>query len=567
MKLSDSRQALKIFDPAVLLCVLPCALIIPNIVLDITDYSNWLEKIANVMLPFGVYLWLLGLSRNTGRTALLMFPFIFYAAFQVVLLYLYGESIIAVDMFLNVVTTNVGEATELLGNLSLAIMTVIVLYLVPVIWSIVLVCRGQTAPSSVTAVARKYGIISFLIGLGAMIAAYIFLPTFSFFRDVFPANVINNTITAAIRTEKTRKYPETSAGFNFHASSTRADSLPEVYVVVIGETSRADNWQLFGYGRSTNPRLSQRDSLLVFDKALSQSNTTHKSVPLLLTSTNPATFNDSIYRTKSFITAFRQAGYSTAFFSNQARNHSFIDFFAEEADSTCFIRDDGHHHKDLELVPMLRDFITSHGGCKVLVVLHTYGSHFNYKDRFDHGHAVFGPYEKAAAKPDNRAELVNAYDNTIVMTDAVLDQVITILEQLQCPSAMLYLSDHGEDIFDDRRERFLHSSPVPTYYQIHVPLLLWISPQLDAYDPSLYRNAAIERHSNIASNDIVFHTIMNLAGITSIYNDSTRSVVSPYYLDRPRVYLNDYNESIPLKHSGLRDYDFEQLDKNHISYE
>lgn len=556
---------MRFFNPAVLVFTLASVLIIPNIVLDITDYSNWLEKIANVMLPFGLYLWLMGLSRNTGRSTLLMFPFIFYAAFQVVLLFLYGESIIAVDMFLNVVTTNVGEATELLGNLSLAIMTVIILYLTPLIWAIVLIWRKQKAPVSTTAIARKYGVICMALGFLAMITAYIFLPTYSALRDIFPANVVNNSITAAIRTEKTHNYPKTSANFDFKASSNRASKLKEVYVLIIGETSRADNWQLLGYERATNPLLSQRDSLLIFSRALSQSNTTHKSVPLLLTCTTPATFGDSIYSTKSIITAFKQVGYSTAFFSNQARNHSFIDFFAEEADSTIFIRDDGQHHKDVELLSMMREFIDSHNSEKLFIILHTYGSHFNYKDRFEPEHAVFTPYDKATASAENRAELINAYDNTIVMTDALLDQVISTLKNLHCPAAMMYLSDHGEDIFDDSRGRFLHASPVPTYYQLHVPLILWMSSELNAIDNSFYVNATCHQNNDIASNDIVFHSLMQLAGISSVYCDSTRSIISQNYTDRPRSYLNDYNESIPLKCSGLRDYDFEKLAQKQIS--
>lgn len=68
-------------------------------------------------------------SRNCGRTFWLLFPFIFFGAFQLVLLYLFGQSIIAVDMFLNLVTTNSSEALELLDNLIPAIVIVVVLYI------------------------------------------------------------------------------------------------------------------------------------------------------------------------------------------------------------------------------------------------------------------------------------------------------------------------------------------------------------------------------------------------------------------------------------------------------
>ena len=46
-----------------------------------------------------------------------------------VLVYLYGNGVIAVDMFLNLVTTNPGEAMELLDNLVPAVAGVFILYL------------------------------------------------------------------------------------------------------------------------------------------------------------------------------------------------------------------------------------------------------------------------------------------------------------------------------------------------------------------------------------------------------------------------------------------------------
>lgn len=554
----------KIFSPSVLMWLVPLALIIPNIVLDITDYSNWLQKVVNVLLPLGVYMWLIGLSRNVGRTTLYMIPFMLYASFQTVLLFLYGESIIAIDMFLNLVTTNVGEASELLGNLSLAILTVIILYLLPMIWAAVLVCRKRLASATDIRLCRRIGKYTALAGFLALIAAYCFIPRFNILRDVFPVNVVNNTVMAARRTAATQEYFEKSASFNYGAESTRDNGIPEVYVLVIGETSRADNWQLAGYDRPTNPLLSQRRSLVFFDKALSQSNTTHKSVPLLLSHVSVETFNDSIYTTKSLLSAFNQSGYRTAFISNQARNHSFIDFFAREAQVAEFLRDEGIDHYDHELLPRLAKFLDSPGN-KKFVVLHTYGSHFNYKDRYPRPYRHFTPESAAAATVSNRDELLNAYDNTIIYTDALVNSVINMLDSLDCSSAMMYLSDHGEDIFDDRRGRFLHSSPVPTYYQIHVPILLWTSDEYNQLYPSVMVVADSHRHNNIASNEVVFDTMLRLAGIVTKYGDNTKSIIDTAYVDRPRRYLNDYNEWVPLRHAGLRSYDYDKLAQKNIS--
>ena len=70
----------------------------------------------------------MSLSRKTGRTMILMFPVLFLGAFQMVLTYLYGRGPIAVDMWLNLVTTNSGEVGELLSQLLPAIVWVVVIY-------------------------------------------------------------------------------------------------------------------------------------------------------------------------------------------------------------------------------------------------------------------------------------------------------------------------------------------------------------------------------------------------------------------------------------------------------
>lgn len=107
--------------------------------------------------------------------------------------------------------------------------------------------------------------------------------------------------------------------------------------MVVGETSRALNWQLYGYERETNPLLVQQSGLVAFPKVLTESNTTHKSVPMLLSDVTACSY-DSIYHRKGIITAFKEAGFRTAFFSNQRFNHSFIDFFGREADTFDFIK-------------------------------------------------------------------------------------------------------------------------------------------------------------------------------------------------------------------------------------
>lgn len=546
----------------------PLLLAVPNAALCLTEHYSMAAALTNVLLPLGVYLLLCAASANTGRTMWLCLPLSIYAAFQIVLLYLYGESIIAIDMFLNVATTNFGEATELLANLTPSIILVVVLYAPPLTAGAVAWWRHERAEAGARRTARICGAVCCIAGAASMATAYASAGNYAASRQLFPVNVAYNTLKAVERYHTTRNYPESSAAYTFGAASTRPDSLREVYVLVVGETCRADNWQLLGYDRPTNPRLSQRSGVIAFPKVLSESNTTHKSVPLMLSPLSAETFGDSIYNVKSIFGAFKEAGYETGFFSNQQRNGSFIDFFGEQADDCRFIADDpAALRSDSALVPMLSDFINGAAGHKIFVVLHSYGSHFDYSERYDSRYRRFVPDTDDTASRTNRAQLVNAYDNTIVMTDAFVDDVIAVLAQLpdSVASAMLFVPDHGEDIFDDDRERFLHASPTPTYWQIHVPMVMWMSPAYRSAFPEKHMAAMANRSKNIASSRSVFDTVLSVAGITSAHSRPTRAITESTFREEPRTYLNDYNEGLLLDASGLHSEDFEMLARKDIS--
>lgn len=547
------------YIPVTLMWALPLLLIVPNVILDVTEqYYSIAARIANVALPLGVYLLLASWSRHVGRTALFMIPVMVLCAFQIVLLYLYGESIIAIDMFLNVVTTNYHEASELLGNLGVAIAVVCLLYLPPVVAGIVLCVKKRYTGKPERRRAFRAGLVSAGVGLVAFAAAFLMPHGYNPLRELFPVNVGYNMGMAAYRTVLTKEYKESSADFRFKAHADM-DSVPPVIVLVIGETSRADNWQLNGYGRETNPRLSERENLIFFSRVLSESNTTHKSVPLLMSHLSARHFGDSIYNVKSVISAFGEAGYRTAWISNQQHNGSLIDFFGEEAGCVRFLTDDGLPHHDMEICGALGHIVSENTEKPLFAVLHTYGSHFNYTERYPAEYSRFKPDGDMQAKRENRRQLINAYDNTILYIDAMLDSIAEVLECSGRPAAMLYLTDHGEDIFDDARERFLHASPTPTYWQLHVPMILWLSDGYVAEHPDRLASAREYAGSEVSSSRSAFHTLMSLGGISSPVYDVSAALTEKGYREPSRLYVNDYNEGVPLTRAGLRKPDFEKL--------
>lgn len=128
------------------------------------------------------------------------------------------------------------------------------------------------------------------------------------------------------------------------------------------------------------------------------------------------------------------------------------------------------------------------------------------------------------------------------------------------------LQSHGEDIFDDNRRLFLHASPVPSYYQIHVPFLVWMSDGYRRNYPVLLRNAEANKQKNISSSASFFQTMLELGGVETPYRNDSLSVTSALYSEKPGVYLNDHNEARSLDDIGMRKEDFEMLQKKGIIY-
>ena len=542
--------------------------ILPNIFMFFTESTSLLTRVVQIVLPLGFYAFLFTLAKKPGKPFWCLFWFMFVGAFQIVLLWLYGESPIAVDMFLNVLTTNPGEATELLSNLLVAVIFVVVVYGFGIVMSIVSWRAKTTLSDRFCRRQRMWSLPVLAIGAVLMIINVFCDRGFKAQNDVFPINGTYNVGIAINRFAKQQNYESTSRDFSYNAKNTRQDSLPEIYVLVIGETSRADNWSLYGYSRNTNPGTSALHGLVVYQDAITMSNTTHKSVPLLMSCAGSEQY-DSLYYRKGIITAYKEAGYQTAFYSNQRRNHSFIDAFGCEAHQVKFLKDNvsfAANNFDDQLVECVKKRLESYDGGKLFIVVHMYGSHFNYKDRYPKSDAVFKPDNVISAEKVYRKQLVNAYDNSIVNTDKVLSAIIRLVDAKGVNSAVVFTSDHGEDIFDDERGRFLHASPLPTYYQLRVPLLVWTSQAYSSNYPEATAQLMAHADVPVSTNMVVFHTLLDLSGISSPYKKDDLSLSNEAFAAHKRLHINDHNEMLPLDSCGLKQLDIDQFRKQNLQF-
>lgn len=565
-----------LLSPRFLFFYMVLSLAVPNVALCFTENTPLMADVVGVLLPILVYALVMSLDRCVGRMVWVLFLLVFFAAFQMVLVYLYGNGVIAVDMFLNLVTTNPGEAMELLDNLVPAVAGVFILYL-PLLaiaaWQWV---KGVRIDSEFQRLAIHRSLCLILPLALLLVGCYVAYPKgnekkgkfeYHVEDNLYPVNVFYNLCLAVHESSLSAHYNDNVADFRFNAVSEHAKDSAEVYVLVVGETARSRDFQLYGYNRSTNPLLSTTDGLLVFRNVRSQSNTTHKSVPMLLTAAT-ADDHDRLHHEKGILAAFREAGFYTVFLSNQQPNHSYIDFLGSQADEHLFIREADAKADEAEgasvsgndvvaqtsderLLPFFNKALAK-GHKKLFVVLHMYGSHFNYRDRYPQSRARFMPDTPTEAKPENRPQLVNAYDNTILQTDYILHSIIEKLRSTGAVSAMMYTSDHGENIFDDSRRLFLHASPRPSEYDTDVPLLVWTSesyareyaPVVDAMKSNL--NKGVQTSASI------FPTMLSIGGISTKARVDSLSLTNRSYRMGTRLYLNDHNHAVPLAMYGIK---------------
>jgi len=311
-----------------------------------------------------------------------------------------------------------------------------------------------------------------------------------------------------------------SAAFRFHARQANPDTAPQLVVMVIGESSRYDRWSLNGYARATNPLLSQEPNLVTLPDVITAVSATRLSVPVIL-SRKPATqsLKDG-FSEKSFITAFKEAGYKTFWLSNQISFGEFdtpVSVFAKEADVVDFLNlggySDNSNYDEVLFTPL--QHAVHDPAPKKLIVLHTLGSHWNYSRRYPKQFDQWQPSLYGVDKPvytDLRIKtpMSNSYDGSILYTDWFLDHVIGTLKETEQPASLLYVADHGQTLYDNSCRLAFHGHN--TQYEFHVPALAWYSDAYLARYPDKVAQLLRHRKARLTTENM-FHTLLDMADL------------------------------------------------------
>lgn len=427
---------------------------------------------------------------------ILMTPFVFLQFLEILNIKLFGLTTTS-EMILSSINTNKNEAFELLSSypllVAIAIATgiiyitglfnlkntylsgirkrILIIITIVSFHLIILIRDYYIAHQINTNGNTKYKISYVAYGFNVRLS------------KTFPVNTIPRIYNLANYRINVKKYINNTQNFSFNSSNLDTVFTAKTVVLVIGETARAANFGINSYSRNTTPRLSATHNLINFPSAYSNANITIPSLELMLSRATAKT-HEVVKREKSFIDAFKKQGYKVYWISNQIYHPGLIStFYAHEADSLVVnqLSLDTRNTTDINLVGQLRDILKSSSNSQNrLIVVHTLGSHFRYNYRYPEEFRQFTPdintkFGLTELNPSVKYKLINSYDNSILYTDYILTEFIHSVDSQECISTLVYLSDHGENLFDDDKNLLLHGNPEPTTYELHVPMFVWYS--------------------------------------------------------------------------------------------
>jgi len=362
-------------------------------------------------------------------------------------------------------------------------------------------------------------------------------------RDTFPFGLVLRYAYYREAADKLARAREKAAAFRFGAGQILGSDVRQAFVLVIGESARFDRWSLNGYARQTNPRLATETNLVSFSDVVSVATATRFSVPILLSRKPAALVAQFTFPERSVLSAFREAGFETFWLSNQvsvSNVDSPIAVLAQEADHRRYFNPGDFSHAtpyDDVMLPVLAEILAQDQRSE-FIVLHMLGSHFDYRQRYPDAFDVFRPSPSREAQvaytdADHKEELNNAYDNSILYTDYFLSRAIAQLKASGRPvTALLYVSDHGEDLFDQQCRFSGHGRSTTAGFR--VPMLFWYS---DGYAQRLAGKVEALRRNRMArmTTENVFPTLVDGAGIRFPSQDLTRSAASDSLREHRRL--------------------------------
>ncbi len=435
-------------------------------------------------------------------------------------------------MIRNIVQTNPKEVVDLLSLKLAGYLFFLGVLPVGVVWRL----RLSSMPWEKEILTKaKVSVLCVLTVFGLFFLSSNFF--FSFFREHETLRYYTNPTYALYSLGKYLKKTYGRADTTIRPIGTDAripasDTDRDLVILVVGEAARADYFSLNGYPRPTNPLL-QKEEVVSFSNMYSCGTATATSVPGMFSIYPRAQYNEhKAATTENLLDVLQRAGVHVLWRDNNSDSKGvalrvpYQDFRQPGVNTVCEgeCRDEG-------MLVGLQEYIDAQKEGDIVIVLHQMGNHGpayykRYPPEFERFTPVCATNELNACTQE---EIVNAYDNAILYTDAFLAKTIALLKQndRRFETALVYIGDHGESLGE--YGVYLHGLPyaMAPDTQKHVASVMWFGEHFKI-DRQAIRAKAAERFSH----DNLFHTVLGLLEIESaIYNpdlDITRDARAPH---------------------------------------
>ncbi|MDH0293294.1 phosphoethanolamine transferase CptA [Pseudomonas sp. GD04087] len=336
---------------------------------------------------------------------------------------------------------------------------------------------------------------------------------------------------------------------------------PRTLVLVLGESTTRQHMHLYGYGRDTTPNLdalaASGQGLTVFQNVVAPRPYTIEVMQQILTfgdEQNP----DKFLTDPSLINLMKQAGYKTFWITNQqtmTKRNTMLTTFSQQTDEQAYLNNQRNQNASQYDGVVLDPFekALKDPAQKKFIVVHLLGTHMDYRYRYPDEFAYFKDRQGApSALSDDQVETYNFYDNAVRYNDFVVSSLIKRYSAANANGFMLYLSDHGEEVYSSgNHDRLGRNEMDPTRPMYTIPFMVWTSPSWQAEHP---RDLQAVANRSYSSSHLI-HTLSDLAGLSYDRFEPAKSLVNQQFAAAPR-WIGD-----PYKKDGLHEFDKLPLDK------
>jgi len=337
------------------------------------------------------------------------------------------------------------------------------------------------------------------------------------------------------------------------ASITQRDTHEkQTFVLVIGESTNRQRMSLYGYRRDTTPKLdAMSDNLIAFDNVIAARPYTIESLRLALTFGNGA--DPAIELSKpNIVSLMQRAGFKTFWITNQqtiSSRNTLLTAYSQMADEKVYLNNNrvqsSSHHDDVVLEPFAKAMADN--ADKKFIIVHLLGTHIGYQHRYPKSFEIFTDASTTDKLNAKQQRMFNQYDNAVAYNDFIMAQLVQQYQQTSPYGAMLYFSDHGEEVFDFRLFQGRNERD-PTSHMFTVPFIVIPGAAWSEQNPQriAQMRAAIHTPFSLAH---FLHAWCDLMTISDVDCEPQRSLFSDTFVATPRL-IGD-----PSDPKSIRDYD------------